>query len=358
MTDYENKKRKLYLKKREQFYFQWHITNKCNLRCRHCYIDDYAIEPSFATMVSILGRIVEFLDENNGYCHLSLMGGEPFVSPHLFRILDYIEMEKNIIEFSLGTNGLLLTQEIIDKLKTYSKFRAIQISIDGTPETHDSIRGKGTFEKALNSVKLLHENGRDCSVSFTANRLNYKQFPKVAELAFNAGAGLVWTDRVVPLGDADKKKDIIDNLLLTDEEFLEYIDAIKEANDKFDKIGIERKLIALHLKSPQMHGCYPGVRQFSITANGDLLPCRRMDENFGSIIDKKISEVLQEHRDIICMINDIPDDCKKCKYVKKCRGGAKCQTCAVYGDYNHPDPNCLFFKSNESDRDGCNGCAV
>ena len=83
-----------------------------------------------------------------------------------------------------------------------------------------------------------------------------------------------------------------------------------------------------------------------------------MEENFGSILDKSIEDIRQENKRALLQILKLPDECKQCKYHKICHGGAKCQTCAVYGDYNHPDPNCLFLKSKESDRDGCNGCAV
>ena len=106
------------------------------------------------------------------------------------------------------------------------------------------------------------------------------------------------------------------------------------------------------------HGCAPGMTSFTITADCELMPCRRLEENFGSILDKSIEDIRQENKRALLQILKLPDECKQCKYHKICHGGAKCITHAVYNTYNKPDPNCLFLKSNESDCDGCNGCAV
>ena len=322
--------------------FQWHITHRCNLRCKHCYLDEYAKETSEIYLITVLGRIVEFLKENNGTGVLALTGGEPLVSPYLFNILDYAEKEPRIEATMIASNGTLINQETIDKLKKYTKFRAIQVSIDGTPETHDSIRGKGAFNKSINAIKLLHENKIKCSVSFTANRLNYREFVDVGKIVSEAGADLLWTDRVVPLGDEEKKEDIINNLLMSDEEFSEYIKTISEAKKKYSIVSAEREMQFIEIQSGIVHMCLAGIRTFTITADCELMPCRRLEENFGSLIDNSISELLTKNKTVIREIHKIPKECFKCKHLKYCRGGAKCMTHAVYGVYNIPDPNCKY----------------
>lgn len=329
---------------RKLYVFQWHMTHRCNLRCRHCYLDEYAAEPTEIELMSVLGRIIQFLTERHAMAEIDLTGGEPFASPQFFKVLQWLEYEPRIENVKIMTNGTLLNDEILTKLKTYKKVVALQISIDGIEKTHDAIRGKGNFEKAINGIRLLHKHGYFNVVSFTANRLNYKEFGEVAKIVIEAGADRVWTDRVVPLGDADKKKDIIDNLVMTPDEFIEYIDIIRQAREKNDNVRATRSLQYLDIDTPFRHICGAGKAAFTITADCELMPCRRLEENYGSVLEKPISQILSENKNRTEEILRIPDRCKECDKVDICKGGAKCQTCAVYGDYNHPDPNCRFCK--------------
>ena len=71
----------------------------------------------------------------------SITGGEPLMNPEfLFQLLDYLE-NRNVDRIDLLTNGTLLTDNIIDKLKQYKKLRRLQLSLEGLRETNDKIRG-------------------------------------------------------------------------------------------------------------------------------------------------------------------------------------------------------------------------
>ncbi len=322
--------------------FQWHITHKCNLRCRHCYLDEYAKEPTLVELKQVLDRIVEYLDEIDGYGEIDLTGGEPFVSSKLFAILSLIEMQPRIKDVAIGTNGTLITEETVERLSKYKKLRAIQISIDGNKNTHDLIRGKGTFDASLKSIKLLKEHDIKTSISFTANRLNYKEFDEVASIVTLAGANIVWTDRVIPLGDKNKKDDLINNLVLTNEEFKEYIDIISNAANKYKTVSLRRPLQYLDTDDKRGHTCSAGRRSFTITADCELMPCRRLEETLGSVLDNSISQLLRINQKVIQQIHTIPDECKKCEHLNYCEGGSRCLACAVYGNYINPDPNCFI----------------
>jgi MoaA/NifB/PqqE/SkfB family radical SAM enzyme len=73
---------------------QWHITDKCNLRCRHCYQDDYRRRGlAFGRLVGILDQyemLLASLSEEAGrpVCgHINITGGEPFVREDFLQLL-------------------------------------------------------------------------------------------------------------------------------------------------------------------------------------------------------------------------------------------------------------------------------
>ena len=79
------------------FYVQWHFIDSCNLRCVHCYQNDYERK---SLDLNILGNIFRKLDEAMAKwkmkCFVSLTGGEPFLKPEvLFYLMDMIEGSDN-----------------------------------------------------------------------------------------------------------------------------------------------------------------------------------------------------------------------------------------------------------------------
>ena len=80
-----------------QFYFQWHFLSKCNLRCKHCYQDNYIYdEMDYEKALIVADKICLALEKWNMYGRISMTGGEPFVSKHLFDILYYLDNKDRI----------------------------------------------------------------------------------------------------------------------------------------------------------------------------------------------------------------------------------------------------------------------
>ncbi len=185
-----------------EFILQFHISDQCNLRCKHCYQENYnSKQLKYEEIIKILDQYKEFLIEKNIKGHINLTGGEPLSNPNFFEILNYIDNNKEYYSFAILTNGTLITDKIAEKISKY-KPQYVQISIDGDKKTHEKIRGKGTLEKAIQGVQNLNKYGVYTSISFTAHKKNYKTFKKVVSIAKKAKANKVWTDRLIPIGGA------------------------------------------------------------------------------------------------------------------------------------------------------------
>ena len=135
--------------------------------------------------------------------HINITADEPLCNPYLFKILDLIKKDSDLISFSILTNGTLINEKVAGKIKEYNP-EYVQVSLEGGKKTNDYIRGKGTYRKIAQGIVNLRRKNIFASISFTATSLNYKEFLKVVCYERKYGVNNVWSDRFIPLGDYDK----------------------------------------------------------------------------------------------------------------------------------------------------------
>lgn len=317
---------------------QWHITHKCNLRCSHCYQEDYCNDLPFSQLENIFNQYLYFLKQNNFKGHINFTGGEPFVYQDIFKLFDLCE--KNNISFGILTNGTLITEIEINKLKRYSKLSFIQISIDGIESTHDKIRGKGNFKKSFNTLKLLRKNNIQTMVAFTCHKNNFTELKDVIKIVKQNKIDRFWVDRLIPMGnnkenilETSEYKKVIKTLTL---------ESNKAKKNPFCKTKIHtNRALQFCEGGDEIYQCSAGISLLTILANGDLLPCRRLPIKIGNVLENDICN-LYKNSTLIKELNlkEIPEKCNSCTMARYCRGGAKCLSYALTGNYNEKDINC------------------
>lgn len=317
---------------------QWHITHKCNLRCSHCYQDDYSKELSLSQAENIFEQYLSYLKAKDYTGHINITGGEPLVYPYLFEVLDLFE--KNNMRFGLLTNGLLLDDQIVLRLSQYKNLHFVQLSLDGVKETHERIRGTHTFDKTLAAAHLLKKYHITSMVSFTAHKGNYKELKDVIKTVKRHKIDRFFTDRLIPI-ETDEE-------IMSTDEFYEYVKVLTSEAKKAKKSPFTRTQIHTHRAlqfctgdSHQIYYCSAGVQLLTILANGDLVPCRRMPVVLGNVLKEPMLD-LCEKSDFIKEITKIPTECYKCYKAHYCKGGLRCLTYAVTGDLSKRDINCRF----------------
>ena len=273
--------------------------------------------------------------------HINITGGEPLCNPHLFKILDLIKKDEELISFSILTNGTLITKNIAKKIKSYNPYY-VQVSLEGGQKTNDYIRGKGTYKKIAKGIKNLKKYNIFTSISFTATTLNYKEFPKVVSYSKKYKVDNVWSDRYIPLGDSEDK-----NLALNVSQTQEYLSIMAKERLKLKRKQYNKTTISMYRAlqfqktNDFAYGCTAGDTLLTVMENGDLVPCRRMPIVVGNLLKDdmyklyKTNSILKELRK-----NTIPDDCNDCEHAQMCHGGLKCLTYAIYKNLNHKDIGC------------------
>ncbi len=138
------------------------LTNKCNLRCRHCYMFSGESYENELSEKEIKDLLLGFKENKGKY--LILSGGEVATRKDFFNIIEYAH---NIgLEVSIMTNGTLWTDEMIDRATKF--LSGVQVSIDGyNKEEYEKVRGKGQFEKAMHCVDRFVTNNIRTTVAIT-----------------------------------------------------------------------------------------------------------------------------------------------------------------------------------------------
>ncbi len=172
----------------------WFYTNyDCNLRCSYCVAKSGPNVPRRALGLVNVKRLVDEAVEL-GFSDVFFTGGEPFILKDIYDMLAYSSAR---IKTTVLTNAMLLHNKRLDKLcKIANENLIVQVSLDGgRPEDHDAYRGKGSWAKTVESIKLLQEHGFRVHLSTTETPANSAHLDKVCE--FHRSLGIPDEDHFV-----------------------------------------------------------------------------------------------------------------------------------------------------------------
>jgi radical SAM protein with 4Fe4S-binding SPASM domain len=327
----------------------WEITLKCNLKCLHCGSsagEARNAELTTKEAITLCKDLAELDCEN-----VCLMGGEPFLRK------DWFEISKEIkdlnMEVSFVSNGTTINTETVRKLAKTEPI-VVGISIDGTEQIHDSIRGfQGSYKKAIDSLNLLKSMGIQATVITTVGKTNFRELPKIRELLLGMDAG--WQIQVgVPMGRFRQEH------LISEKEFyaLGLFVTNCRATSTFDSIPV----VGAHclgyysrfLTSGSWDGCTAGITSLGIASNGDVMGCLSLrDKQFveGNVKEIGVKEIWND-KNRFCYTRrfeakQLGTNCERCKFGRACKGGCGSMSYYLSGSL-HNDPYCFRRIENAS----------
>lgn len=163
-----------------------YVTERCQLRCKHCYMGE-RLERG---LMMDTDKAVEIMSacRKIGAEYVTILGGEPTLHPGLGSIIEQAA-DLGFSQITIDTNGILAKRLLAIPAGI---LHYVSISVDGaSSETHDLVRGPGTFKKTLKGIRLLVENGYPVRVNYTVCRTNFHEASAMLELADNLGVKLV-----------------------------------------------------------------------------------------------------------------------------------------------------------------------
>jgi len=236
------------------------ITTSCNLCCRHCFQEHYAIDMPTEKAISIINQLAD-----HQVCEISLIGGEPFRHEGLMDILECCQSRDMAI--NLVTNGTLIDEAIVEKLTAISRLVVI-VSLDGMQEVHDYIRGRNVFKKVDLVLKQLSARDFAVEVICTLNSVNLPIYREVIEYCENLGIPCNF-NLFKPFMPEHEELIPDPNIF-----FETVVDLLRLRRDKGYKIGLSNAAIVTELLglSPR-NECRATRSGMVIDVNGRMITC-------------------------------------------------------------------------------------
>ncbi len=349
----------------------WNVTQRCNLRCVHCYAHskdiDYVNELSTDEGKDLIDDLADF-----GCPVILFSGGEPLMRKDLPELAGYATSKG--IRAVISTNGTMITEKMAKVLKNIG-LSYVGISLDGMRETNDRFRGiDGSFDRALQGLKNCRKEGIKVGLRFTVNRHNVNDIPAIFDLIeeedipricfyhlvySGRGSGMVnedlsleesrrtvdlLIDRTKDLHNRGKKVEVLTVDNHCDGPYI-YLRLLKE-----DPVRAAEVLELLNMNK----GNSSGIGFACVSWDGSVHPDQFWrHHSFGNIRERKFSDIWGDTSDELMaglkdrkpLIKKHADRCAKCKWLEVCNGNFRVRAEAIYGDVWADDPAC--YLSNE-----------
>ncbi len=351
----------------------WTLTNRCNLRCTHCYNysgPESATEDELSTAEAMV--LIDDLADM-GVPLIIFTGGEPLLREDLFGLARYAAGKG--IGVALSSNGTLITADSALQIQE-SGISYVGISLDGADaETHNRFRGSPDAF-ALTTAAFGHciAAGIRCGVRVTVTQENYGELEPLIDRALHLGAVRFCLYWLVPSGrgidaynrlqlDRGQVTDAL-NLLYrkakeTDPGTMEFltVDAPQDAIHLLESMrreGSRDRIDAERLVASLNGGCSAGMKVANIDHRGHVYPCQFAQSGdffigdirkvpFSRIWQDETNPVLSHFRRRPAILNG---RCGACEHRILCGGGCRVRAYEKGKDFSADDPFCFIGENN------------
>lgn len=282
-------------------YLMVEVTDRCNLRCRHCYLGDAGTAD--LSWEKLEGVVEEF--GGMGGLRLMVTGGEPLLYPRfaeLNRILAGRPYRRVLV-----TNGTLMGT--VDY--TGLNFHEVQFSLDGLEGGHDFLRGPGNFARTTQALRQVLDAGMDVSVATVMHARNLGELEELGSCLEEMGVTSWTLEYPVPEGRLRDEPGIMPDLAAAVPFMeLEWGSGVHE--------GVAGYACGAHLAS--------------ILPAGRLVKCDYYADLTGGDVEgglRRAWEALPRAR--------VGGSCAACEVLEECGGGCRYRALLLEGEEG-PDP--------------------
>jgi radical SAM protein with 4Fe4S-binding SPASM domain len=343
----------------------WELTLACNLRCGHCGSSAGRRRPDELNTEEAVDVVHQLADLE---CQLiTLSGGEPTLRSD-WEVIARAAVERGVT-VNMVTNGTTVTPGLAARIAK-AGLANVGISLDGTPEVHDSIRGPGTFVKVARAMRVLADAGVSTSMLTHLNRDTVAELDAIHDLALELGSAAWRVQLGKPMGNlADRSEMVIRPRDLLN--VIPRLARIKKRSPLWvyvgDSIGYygphERDLRETRWRNmrPWWSGCQAGQMGVGIESDGGVKGCLSLQAGLsgcggcdpfreGDLRTRRLADIWfdpeafaynRKHKH-----ESLTGACARCRYARLCRGGAKCVASAFTGGLGE-DPYCYYRVARE-----------
>ena len=327
-----------------------HIAHDCNLACKYCFAGEGEYHGERSLMSLEVGkRALDLLVKESGArrnLEVDFFGGEPLMNFDVVKQLtEYgrsLEKEHNKkFRFTLTTNGMLLTDEILEFAN--KEMGNLVLSIDGRKEVHDRMRprrgGQGSYDEIVPKFKKAAASRNQTNYyvrgTFTGYNLDFAEDVKhLAELGFEQ----ISVEPVVAPKSADYaiKEEDVPAILEQYDILAKYLLERKKAGKGVNFFHFMIDLTGGPCAQKRLSGCGSGTEYLAVAPNGDLYPCHQFVGLDGFLMGNVETGVTNtELRDKFKLCNVYSKkECSQCFSKFYCSGGCAANAYNFTGDIN------------------------
>ncbi|SMC69795.1 radical SAM/SPASM domain-containing protein [Sporomusa malonica] len=336
----------------------WAVTGLCNLKCRHCFMECPEGRYGELPLKDILGMIVQFVRAN--VHQVELTGGEPFLRQDLPEIMSALR-DNHIAVSQIYSNGLLITDDILGKIKEFGFLPHFQISFDGCG-THDGMRGlRGIEQATVQAIRRLRAHGFPVTIATSVDRTNIGALPETYALMKQLDIKSWRVGSPQKIGDWRRTATALslEELMTASAPIAaRWLQDGKPFSLQLASFTKAWKTNNQEMFTPGSYDCTACRVETSVLPDGTVIPCpgftdtvsyaempNLLNESFSkiwsqstlrSIIDLKKSDILAT-----------VSECATCEQFKICGTGCRAAAVMVNGELRSKDPDsCEIYKKN------------
>jgi len=343
----------------------WNVTQRCNLKCVHCYA--HAKNIAFDNELSLSeGKILIDDLAAFGVPVMLFSGGEPLIRKDLTELAAHAV--KKGMRAVISTNGTLITPQIAQTLKDIG-LSYVGISLDGMEEIHDRFRGvKGAFRLALKGIENCKKADIKVGLRFTINTSNAGQIPEIFKLLEEMDIPRVCFYHLVYSGRGSElvKED------LSHEESRKTVDLIMDLTKQLHDKNNSKEVLTVdnHADGPYVYlrllkenperardvlellemneGNSSGIGIGCISWDGEVYADQFWRHySFGNVRNRPFSKIWTDTSDPLMKKlkekkRHAKGRCATCRWLDICAGNFRVRSEAVTGDVWAPDPACYL----------------
>ena len=318
------------------FTLQWHITQACDLHCKHCYDRSERSPMPYDTALSFLDDFHEFCRETHVKGQVTFTGGNPLLYPH------FMNLYKEASERGFGTAILGNPSPIrqVEKLLDIAKPLFFQISLEGLEAHNDDIRGKGHFKRSLVFLDQLKSLDIYTMVMLTLSRDNIHQVLPLADLLRDR-IDFFTFNRLSTVGEGAR-------LLMADpQEFQAFLKEYEAASRENPVLGLKDNLLNIILQKNNSnhfggctgYGCGAAFNFVALLPDGQVHACRKFPSAIGNMKRNRLSEIY--HSGLARRYRSGSRACRECSLNIVCRGCLAITYSCGLDVFEEKDPFCF-----------------
>ena len=299
----------------EVFTLQWHLTQQCDLSCRHCYDRSARPDMTVDKALNVIDDFHSFCRERHVRGQISFSGGNPLLYPGFLEVYEQAARKG----FAVAILGNPTTREMMDSILKIARPEYFQVSLEGLPEHNDSIRGHGHFQRVMNFLEVLRDVEVQGQIMLTLTRDNMNQVLPLAEILEGKVWGLAF-NRLSPVGRGAA-------LSLPDPaEFQDFAAKYCESASRLKVLSFKDNMLNARLAARGEalfggctgFGCGAAFNFMALLPDGEVHACRKFPSLIGNLAAASLGEIYDGQAAVRYRTRS--EACRECSIVATCGG--------------------------------------